>query len=386
MKRFVLCLSIIMFSAFAMFAEDAVTETTYYKVSYPAGVSAVANLDSILDGYFTYFNSVFRFDRAGPGFKYLVRIFSSKNDFNAYVREKTGTNRDPQSDTVFLRYETKENSELAVLKSSVSSSSFIRQLFVQYIYGFATEVPAWVLAGFPLMFEHSEWKSGKVSNRVGENPWLEPAKVIARDSSKGLTVMKMLSADRNTYSLDVFMPQAYLLARFFTEAPFAECNRLFSDGIFLIKTGATGDTFLSYQREWLPVNKLEAAYREYLGSLRNVREVTSEGITLYAQGDTDSAIARFREVLDMDDSNSVAMYYIGLCMYAQQRYADADIWYNRALNVDPGQNYAYIYWGLATSAIADKRFEEAIPHLENAKSSDAANFTERVDELLEQIQ
>ena len=385
MKRFVLCLLVILSSVFVVFAEDAVTETTYYKVSYPEGVSAVANIESILDGYFTYFNSVFRFDRSGPGFKYLVRIFASKSDFNAYVKEKTGTNKDPQSETVFLRYPTKENSELAVLKSSVSSSSFIRQLFVQYIYGFATDVPAWVLAGFPLMFEHSEWKSGKVSARSGENPWLEPAKVIAKDGSKGLTAMKMLSADRTTYSLDVFMPQAYLLARFFTEAPFADCNRLFTDGIFLIKTGATGDTFLSYQRDWLPVNRLEASYRDYVASLRNVRDVTSEGITLYAQGKTDAAIARFHEVLEMDDSNSVAMYYIGLCMYAQSRYVDAEGWYNRALSADSGQNHAYIYWGLATAAIADKRFEEAIPHLENAKKSDAANFTARVDELMEQI-
>ena len=81
MKRFVLCLLLVLSSAFMAFTQDSVTETTYYKVSYPAGVSAVANIESILDGYFTYFNSIFRFNKAGPGFKYLVRVFASKNDY-----------------------------------------------------------------------------------------------------------------------------------------------------------------------------------------------------------------------------------------------------------------------------------------------------------------
>ena len=35
--------------------------------------------------------------------------------------------------------------------------------------------------------------------------------------------------------------------------------------------------------------------------------------------------------------------------------------------------------------IKGESYEEAIPHLENAKKSDAANFTARVDELMEQI-
>ncbi|MGL4981871.1 MAG: tetratricopeptide repeat protein [Treponemataceae bacterium] len=379
---------ITLFSLFTfVFFANAQQETKYYIINYE-NTAEIPNAVEIFDNYYTYFNNVFHFSKEGPGFKYSVKIFNALNDYQAYVQARTDASSVPNSDAIFLRYDDNSLSELVMLKASIlnNDTKFIRQLFIQYIFGFVNEIPAWILAGFPLYFEGTQWEVGRgVFPVAGGNPWLETAKIITKDKNRFLSAMDILSAKSGSYPADQFMPQAYLLAYFFTESRFAHSTRLFFDGLSMLKAKVGGDTFLEYQKEWLPVNVLNETYVSFIAELRSIRDELIDGIAAYSANDTDTAILRFREALKLDEKNSIAMYYIGLSMYKQKRYEVADEWYKKALDGNE-INPAYIYWALGTSAVADRRNEEAIEYLNKAKEENPSMFGSRVDSLLSQIQ
>ncbi|MGL4986876.1 MAG: tetratricopeptide repeat protein [Treponemataceae bacterium] len=380
------------------FIANAQQESRYYTISYEGGGVIIENITDILDNYFTYFNEVFHFDKAGPGFKYRVKVFGSRESYQSYVQTKTDSSTTPPQDGVFLRYDKREFSELAVIGASfINNPRVIRQLFVQYIFGFAEELPAWILAGFPLYFEASEWQKGKgVVSAINEShPWIEPAKIIAKDKSQFLNATQILAAQSGAYPADQFMPQSYLLAYFFTKSRFVESTRMFFEGIAMLrerklrekweKEFETTDIFLEYQKNWISADTLNKSYITFIEELRSVRDELANGVAAYSKDQTDEAINFFNKALELDEKNSTAMYYIGLSMHKQKRYKEADSWYKKALDAHQ-PNTAYIYWALGTSAVADWRTSDALEYLNKAKEADPTTFASRVDNLIKQLE
>ena len=80
--------------------------------------------------------------------------------------------------------------------------------------------------------------------------------------------------------------------------------------------------------------------------------------------------------------NYTAAYYMALCAYSQKNYAEADLWYKKALNY--GADPALVNWGLGASAYADKRYDEGKVYLLKAKQLDEASYGKKVDELIQQ--
>ena len=350
-------------------------QSNLYEIKYYGSVSGTSDFFKLIDTCYARFNRVFHFDDDGPGFKYPVSLFSDIDEYKEYVSEKTGT-AEPKTETVFLRYSAISRSEVVAVVSPENKNTFIRQLFTQYIYSFIATPPTWLVNGFSLYFEQYP--------DLYESPWLETAKILYLNENKRIPAKLMLEATKDTYTSDVFLPQAWLFVTFLVEDPYNRYSRFLYDSLKVaIKDDFTNeDPFISYYKKWIDDEKFQKDYDSFVKNLHSVKEDLSAGINAYSEKRIDEAQVLFKRVLDVHLENYTAAYYMALCAYSQKNYAEADLWYKKALNY--GADPALVNWGLGASAYADKRYDEGKVYLLKAKQLDEASYGKKVDELIQQ--
>lgn len=347
-----------------------------YEIKYNGSGSGTSEFFKILDSCYVRFNNVFHFDEDGPGFKYPVSLFTDVDAYKAYVAEKTGT-VEPKSETVFLRYSAISRSEVAAVVSPENKNTFIRQLFIQYIYSFIAAPPAWLVNGFSLYFEQYP--------DLYESPWLEPAKSLYLNENKRIPVKLMLEATKDTYTSDVFLPQSWLFVSFLVEGPYSRNSRFLYDSLQIAVNEAYNDDdpFITYYEKWIDDEQFQKDYDSFVRNLHSVKEDLSAGINAYSEKRIQDAVVLFKRVLDVQLENYTAAYYLALCAYSQKNYKEADSWYKKAMHY--GADPALVNWGLGACAYADKRYEEGKVYLLKAKQLDEASYGKKVDDLIMQM-
>lgn len=346
-----------------------------YEIKYNGSVSDTSEFYNLIDTSFTRFNTIFHFPEDGPGYKYQVSLFSDKASYDEYVMEKTGSEA-PKSETVFLRYSTASKSEVAAVVRPNNRNTFIRQLFTQYLCSFIPDPPAWLANGFSLYFEEYD--------TLNESPWLETAKALYLDENTRIPVKLMLEATKDTYTTDIFLPQAWLFVSFLLETPNSQNSRFLFDSLssYIAYPEDDYDHFTYYYYKWIDNNQFQKDYDTYVRGLRSVKEDLSLGIRAYSSKNYAEAKELFEKVLQIQGTNYTAAYYLALCFYSEKNYKDADSWYKKALQY--GADPALINWGLGASAYADKRYDEGKTYLLKAKQLDEATYGAKVDDLIQQ--
>ncbi|PWT84494.1 MAG: hypothetical protein C5B58_04635 [Acidobacteria bacterium] len=88
------------------------------------------------------------------------------------------------------------------------------------------------------------------------------------------------------------------------------------------------------------------------------------GITLNDQGDTDGAIAHYRQAIELQPNYAEAHYNLGRLLAQKGQVDDAVTHYEKALEIDPADAEAHN--NLATTLFASGRVSEAIAHYRRA--------------------
>ena len=168
--------------------------------------------------------------------------------------------------------------------------TFIRQLFIQYIYSFIAAPPAWLVNGFSLYFEQYP--------DLYESPWLEPAKSLYLNENKRIPVTLMLEATKDTYTSDVFLPQAWLFVSFLVEGPYSRNSRFLYDTLQIAvnESYSDEDPFINYYEKWIDDEQFQKDYDSFVRNLHSVKEDLSAGINAYSEKRIQDAVVLFKRV------------------------------------------------------------------------------------------
>lgn len=86
-------------------------------------------------------------------------------------------------------------------------------------------------------------------------------------------------------------------------------------------------------------------------------QVMEEGEALFAQGKPDEALKKYQEALELDPKLYSAAVFSGDIYLQKGDYAKAELWYQKAIAIDPDKETAYRY--SATPLMKQRKIEEA---------------------------
>ncbi|MDR1748429.1 MAG: hypothetical protein LBR47_05155, partial [Spirochaetaceae bacterium] len=311
-------------SGAALSAQGAGKQTISGKYVLYYGNSTADPVDTVtmLNSYYDAFNSIFHFNDQGPGFLYIVRICDTIQEFTAYLIEKTGKTPE-QGGSTFLKYNRPEKSEVIFI-TGTPQADIARHLFVQYLYSYVKEPPAWLLGGFSLYAENFSWsKEHGFSPASKINPWLSQAKKLLASKETALSPQQIMNALKNDYPASALYPQAWLLISYFEATSHPILKRLLPECVAELRLRGNGtytsadekqniEIFTSYIGKWSSWEALNEDFARYAAGLHTPSEILRSGMDSYSQSRYSDAATAFTEVLELEPANNTAAYYLGL--------------------------------------------------------------------------
>jgi tetratricopeptide (TPR) repeat protein len=343
-----------------------------------------------LEAMLQLYNGQFRFPLEEQSEPFRVRVFSSKERYDAYL---TRVIRETRQGYVYLHYRDPAKSELVGYHRSAGGldQSLIHQSFVQFLRGFIQNPPLWLREGFAVYYEASDYDREIQRPVYRENlAWLETLKdILSGDSSAPVIsfeeILSMTQDDARS-QLDVFYPQAWGMVSFLVNAEYSDANRMLWDSISALQRDATLEENVQAVYEqafrWVDREELFQEFQEYIGSRRSFQGWVTHGVDSFQDGETSEAERAFVQAIQLDEDSYVPYYYLGLINYERSNYGLADYYYQEA--AARGAEEAITLYALGVNAYADNRFDDARSYLEETVRSDPS-YEDRAEVILARI-
>jgi hypothetical protein len=360
-----------------------------YTVISELGAEDAQRLATTLEAYFKLYNSYFHFDATLLTSMLQARAFASKEAFDAYLTQVIGSTKD---DFVYLHYPSLERSELLIFPKEDAEDyelSLAHQAFVQYLKAFAPGAPLWLREGFAVYFEESRIPEGGTEAVYKQNlSWLETVKSYRTEKSLiPLGDFLSLSADAAKQKLQVFYPQSWAFVAYLLESDYKDANRFLWDAVAKLSRdkGAEETQARIYEmaKAWPGINDLERNFDGYLEGKRTFPEMVAYGIELFNKKEYDAAEDVFNAAVEVDGSNHVPYYYLGLIAYYAKKYAFAEAQYQQSLAL--GCEAGIANYALGVNAFVMGRSEDARSYLALAKEAAPGEYGAKADEILARI-
>ncbi|MFB6226926.1 MAG: tetratricopeptide repeat protein [bacterium] len=105
---------------------------------------------------------------------------------------------------------------------------------------------------------------------------------------------------------------------------------------------------------------------------QRAQSLAEKGRTAYQEdGNLDKAISLYREALKYDDENVEILSNLASLLYQKEKYTEARRYYERALEVDPRDQFSHLYLGITLYKL--EKYSEAERHLKRARGIDSSN-------------
>ncbi len=341
------------------------------------------------------FSDLCGFDPDPEKYPAQIRILPDRAAFDEYLVSRIGETR---SQFVFLKYGRPELSELVLYPSapgtdyeSFAGPSLNRQLFLQYLYSYVLEPPLWLRDGLQAWVETLTIENNTVV-QSGYSPWLETAKQYLNDSSHRLPLGSILTALTGTYEAARLYPLSWAAVSFFLQTELAGYQRFIHE-TFVVLEGQDGynrrsqdeNTRAVYERfeRMARLTDADADFMTWIRAQTTFSEMLKEGIGAYTAGRHDAAQNILHKAVQLQPSDPLPAYYLGLSLYAAGNYRDAEKWYRRAL--ENGADAATVHWALALASHASRKYREAREYLEKARELSPARYGDKAAALLKSM-
>ena len=365
--------------------------TDHYRVLSHVGRQHAEQVAARLEAMIELYNRYFRFELETLARPMRVRIFADKAQFDRYLVNTIGEQRD---DFVYLHYSDPARSELVAYDMPAPDFDYAltHQNFIQYLRGFIPNPPLWLREGFAVYFEQAQYDDDFQTVIYRENlAWLDPLKEIL-DGSAGVTPldldeMLVMDVEAARANLELFYPQAWGMVSFLVNSARRDINRLLWDSINALRPDASlrQNTERVYQRAfgWIDKDDLVDAFVAYIDSRRSFSTLVTDGIEAYDQGDYDSAEKLLVSATAIDHSNHIPFYYLGLISFERGNHPVAETYYRQAM--ERGATESLTYYAMGVNAYAANRRTEATEFLQRSAGMDPERFGNRVEQLLQRM-
>ncbi|TVR30029.1 MAG: hypothetical protein EA404_13345 [Spirochaetaceae bacterium] len=365
--------------------------TDHYRVLSHVGHEHAAEVASRLEALIQLYNRYFRFELGTLARPMLVRIFADKAQFDRYLVDTIGEQRD---DFVYLHYSDPARSELVAYDMPAPDFDYAltHQNFIQYLRTFIPNPPLWLREGFAVYFEQAEYDDEFHTVIYRENlAWLDPLKEIL-DGSAGVTPLDLdeilvMDVETARANLELFYPQAWGMVSFLVNSERRDINRLLWDSINALRPEASlrQNTERVYQRafSWIDKDDLVDAFVAYIDSRRSFSTLVTDGIEAYDRGDYDTAEELLVSATAIDGRNHIPFYYLGLINFERGNHPVAEAYYRQAM--ERGATESLTYYAMGVNAYAANRRTEATEFLQRSASMEPERFGDRVEQLLQRM-
>lgn len=377
-------------------------ERNLYNINADAGAaSAVPDLRREMELRFDVYNRLFRFDPSLLKAPLNVRVFSDKEAYDQYVRERLGNT---QAGAVYLHYNQTERRELVINRGSPEEASMLAyQAFVQYLRAFIANPPTWMREGFAIYFStlrvSPEGKAIYEENLL----WLESAKklgdkllspesILTADISASPAGTPAGSSSLSSPELPAKVPEdfqisSWALVSFLLNSGW-DYFRTLTESFMLLSPSAqaaeNAQVVMKRFSLWNDFDAMDKDFRAYLDSRRTYQELLDDGQKAYSRGDTMNAELAFMTAMDQRPSDYAPYYYLGLLSYEDKDYDMAQQYY--LSSIERGADEALVNYALGINAAAAGRGKDAIDFLHKAAALDPAKYQSRVDDLVKKLE
>jgi tetratricopeptide (TPR) repeat protein len=354
----------------------------YYHIISDGGSADASAIIRELELRFNAYNQLFRFDLSRLNSPLKVRIFKTKEAYDAYVSARLGRTR---AGAVYLHYSQTDRRELVIHQGSPEEPQMIaHQAFLQYLRGFIANPPAWIREGFAiyfatLVYDRSSGKLGYEENLA----WLDTVKNLgaALPSLESILLADTRGVPEN------FQPAAWSLVSFFLNNGNEDYFRSLTEMFMALSSTASAqenaEIALRRITVWNDLDTLRRDYAAYISSRKTFAELIQEGQKAYNEKDYISAELSFLNAREQKPTHYASYYYLGLLAYEDKNYDMADGYYRSALQF--GADPALVRYALGINAASAGRDADAIAYLEDAAAASPERYKDRVDDILRQI-
>lgn len=341
------------------------------------------------------FSELCGFDPDPDKYPAHIRILPDRAAFDEYLVSRIGETR---NQFVFLKYGRPELSELVLYPSaegnnyqSFAGPSLNRQLFLQYLYSYVLEPPLWLRDGLQAWVETLTIENNEIV-QSGYSPWLETAKQYLDDSTRRLPLRSILTALTGTYEAARLYPLSWAAVSFFLQTGHNGYER-FVHETFVVLEGRDGynrrsqdeNTRAVYDR-FERIARFKDADTDFMTWIRaqtTFSEMLKTGMDAYTAGRQEDAQQVLQKAVQLQPSDPLPAYYLGLSLYATGSYQEAQKWYRRSL--ENGADPATVHWALALASHASRDYSAAREYLDKARELSPARYGEKAAALLRSI-
>ncbi|MDR0452734.1 MAG: hypothetical protein LBH15_06795 [Treponema sp.] len=331
---------------------------------------------------FQVFNRVFRYEPVWLGDLYRVRAFNDGESYDAYVASRLGETR---KGAVYLHYAQRERRELVIHRGSPDEKQALpREAFVQFLRGFVSDPPSWILEGFAVYFSGFRYDGVLEKLEYTEHlAWLDSVKNLGRDapSLEWVLLADVLGRPDN------FQGAAWSLVSFFMNTKNEAYYRTLGEVLLTLSDQAAADDNSKYAAQrvtaWTDLEVLRRDYGEYLISRKTFNDLLENGRSAYDTGDYLTADICFSSALNLRPDHYAPYYYLGLLSYKKRDYEIAENYYR--LSLDRGASLSLISYARGVNAASAGRINEAVACLEEAAAVNPAQYRDKADTLIRQL-
>ncbi|MEM5947620.1 tetratricopeptide repeat protein [Spirochaetia bacterium 38H-sp] len=366
--------------------------STHYYVKTDISEDFANKIATFMEALFSLANKTFRFDTESLTETLNVRIFTSQDDYDTYIKRLTGTTRDS---FIYLHYSTPSKRELVAYQKE-DTEEFYRQLMhqgtIQFLRAFISNPPLWLQEGMAVFFEASEYSPQDGTINYKENlMWLESLKNIVEGNSTysliPLSELLDMEMDEASQKLETYYPEAWGFVSFLTYEWNKDYNRALWDTFKVLSPDATyqeNQTILKKRVfAWLKSEQMETDFKSYIKNKKSFRNLLEDGISLYKEGKLKEAQETFVKASKLNPDHFAPYYYLGLAAYAQSDYSLAEYYYSTAL--EKGADKAITSYALGVNAYASQDYDKAKEYLNTAKELSPEDYGTKADTILTKI-
>jgi tetratricopeptide (TPR) repeat protein len=365
------------------------TLSQHYEVTGGTGQAAESPVDAgemdafvrEMEGRFSVYTRLFRFDPARLDTPLKVRIIKDRAAYDSYISSRLGGVR---PGAVYIHYQDAARRELVINRGGEEENRVLPyQAFVQYLRAFIPNPPSWLREGFAIYFTTLGYSpAGEL--KYSENlSWLEAVKAMGNDIPP---LESVFLADQGGEP-ENFRALSWALVSFFLNSGTEDYFRSLIESFMLLSPAAdaaqNSQILTEHLGRWGDLTWMRTDFLSYLDSRKTFLELMNDGETAYAAKDVFTAEYSFTSAMNQKPEHYAPYYYLGLLAYENGRHDQAEQYYRQS--IENGADRALVLYALGINAVTAGKNSEAAVFLRQAAELSPERYRARANDLIRKL-
>jgi tetratricopeptide (TPR) repeat protein len=334
-----------------------------------------------MEGRFSVYTRLFRFDPARLDAPLKVRIIKDSAAYDSYVSSRLGGAR---AGAVYIHYQDAARRELVINRGGKEENRVLPyQAFVQYLRAFIPNPPSWLREGFAIYFTTLGYSAAGELKYSENLSWLEAVKALGN----GIPPLESILLADQGGEPENFRALSWALVSFFLNSGNEDYFRSLIESFMLLSPAAdtvqNSQILAEHLGRWGDFTGMKTDLLSYLDSRKTFLELMNDGETAYAAKDVFTAEYSFTSAMNQKPEHYAPYYYLGLLAYENGRHDQAEQYYRQS--IENGADRALVLYALGINAVTAGKNGDAVTFLRQAAELSPERYRAKADDLIKKM-